>query len=587
LFGIEKFTKLCLIEINKYGIKLNNLWTFRQEKNEGTIEILERKLKIPRSLATVLVARGIDSIEEAKNFFDPSEDGIHDPYLMDGMDIAVERILRAVANKELVWIHGDYDVDGTSSTSLMLQFLREIGGNVEFYIPDRFLEGYGLSIYSMNRAKELGASVVVSVDVGITSYEPLAHGKEIGLDAIVCDHHEPGDELPDAYAILDPLKPNCKYPFKHLAATGVAFKFIQAIAMKIGKPKLADKYLDYVAVASAADMVPLVGENRILTKLGLELINSKPRPGLKGLIDCTGMKLGHINTSSIVYGLAPLINAAGRLGDAKRSVNMMIQEDSIDAFRIAQKLERENIRRRAIDEQTFEETIPMADKLVADPNTRALVLHAPHWHAGVIGIVASRLVDRYHLPTVLLTSIDHMAKGSARSINSFDVHSALKTCEYLLDEFGGHKHAAGLSLSETKIPEFREKFNEIAREKLSKNMTQPEIMIDAELKLNELSPNFLTTLQKFAPFGYENFKPIFYSKGVTSANGVKVVGSNHLKFRAYQSHFVIDAIGYNLGHKIDVCTAGKPFSIVYNIEESNYNGHNIVQLRIKDLRIEE
>lgn len=566
---------------------MNNIWKFRQEANDSAIDILEEQLKIPRSLATVLLTRGVKTVEDANNYFEPAMDGIHDPFLMDGMQLAVDRLLLAVKQQELIWIHGDYDVDGTSSTALMLQFLREIGGKAEYYIPDRFLEGYGLSLYSMNRAKEFGATVVLAVDVGITSLEPMQFAKDLGLDAIICDHHEPGDELPVAYAILDPLKPGCNYPFKHLAATGVAFKLIQAISAQLGEPERAMKYLDYVAVASAADMVPLVGENRVLTKLGLELMNSAPRPGLKGLIDCTGMKMGHINTASIIYGLAPLINAAGRLGDAKRSVKMMIQQDPVDAFRIAQKLERENIRRRAIDEQTFEEAIPMADKIIADEDTRGLVLHAPHWHAGVIGIVASRLVDRYHLPTVLLTSIDHMAKGSARSTNNFDIHSALKACEHLLDEFGGHKHAAGLSLSETKIPEFRKLFNQMVKDKLTKNMTQPEILIDAELKLNELSPSFIAYLQKFAPFGHENHKPFFYSKGVTSANGVKVVGSNHLKFRAYQSHFVIDAIGYNLGHKIDVCTAGRPFSIVYNIEESNYNGHSIIQLRLKDLRLED
>lgn len=575
------------IEINKYGNKLNYRWIIKQKPDESTIEILEQELKIPKSLATVLVSRGINTVEEARNFFEPKLSDIHDPYLMDGMDRAVERILRAVDNKELIWVHGDYDVDGTSSTSMMFQFIKQIGGVVEYYIPDRFIEGYGLSLYSMNRAKEMGATVVLSVDVGITSFEPLEYARDIGLDAIVCDHHEPGDGVPIAYTILDPLKPHCNYPFKHLAASGVAFKLIQALAIRLGMEEKAFEYLDYVAIASAADMVPLVGENRILTRFGLELLNRSPRPGLKGLIDCTGLKLGHINTSSIVYNLAPLINAAGRLGDAKRSVRMMIQQDPIDAFRIAQKLERENIRRRAIDEQTFEEAIPLADEMVADPNTRALVLHAKHWHAGVIGIVASRLVDRYHLPTVLLTSIDHMAKGSARSISNFDVHTALKSCEHLLDEFGGHKHAAGLSLSETKIPEFRKLFNSIAQSKLTTDMTQPEIQIDAELKLNELSPGFMNTLQKFAPFGFENFKPIFFSKGVTAANGAKVVGSNHLKFRAYQSHFVIDAIGYNLGHKLDICNSGRPFSIVYNIEESNYNGHNSIQLRLKDLRYED
>lgn len=565
---------------------MNNIWTFRKEADDNTIDILEKKLKIPRSLASVLVSRGIKTVADAKAFFEYDPKAICDPFLMDDMQKAAERIVRAVKKRELVWVHGDYDVDGTLSTALMVQFIRGLGGQVEYHIPDRFLEGYGLSLFSVSKAKNAGAKLIVTVDVGITSIEPLQYAKEIGLDTIVCDHHEPGEEMPEAYAILDPLKPGCKYPFKYLAATGVAYKLIQAVSILMGQPDMALKFLDLVAIASAADMVPLIGENRVLTKMGLDIINTNPRPGLKGLIDCTGMKVGFINTSSISYGLAPLINAAGRLGDAKRSVKMMIQEDPVDAFRIAQKLERENIRRRAIDEQTFEEAVPMAEKLMSETETRGLVLHAPHWHAGVIGIVASRLVDKYHIPTVLLTSIDHMAKGSARSTNNYDIHAALKSCEHLLDEYGGHKHAAGLSLSENKIEEFRELFNKVAIEKLSKENIKPEIVIDSELKFNELSPSFISVLRKFAPFGYENHKPFFYSKDVTCANGVKIVGSNHLKFRAYQSHFVIDAIGYNLGNKIDICSSGKPFSIVYNIEESNYNGHSILQLRIKDLRIE-
>lgn len=559
-------------------------WKFRQKPDESTVTYLEEKLKIPRSLANVLVARGLTSEKNIQDFFEPRLEDIHDPFLMDGMDLAVDRILKAVKKGELIWIHGDYDVDGTSSTSMMLQYLRSIGGRVEYYIPDRFIEGYGLSVHSIKKARENNANLVISVDVGITSFEPLQYAHDIGIDTIVCDHHEPSDELPPAYVILDPLKSDCHYPFKYLAASGVVFKVIQALAITLGKPEAAYNYLDYVAIASAADMVPLVGENRILCRYGLEQLNDHPRPGLKGLIDCTGLKLGHITTSSIVYSIAPIINAAGRLGDAKRSVRMMTQEDAIEAFRIAQRLERENIRRRAIDEQTFEEAVPLAEKLLETEDRRSLVLHARHWHAGVIGIVASRLVDKFHLPTVLLTSIEHTAKGSARSITDFDIHGALKSCSHLLIEFGGHKHAAGLSLKESDITQFRNEFDELARTKISREMISPEILIDTELKLNELSPNFINTLQKFAPFGYENYKPVFFSKGVSTTNGIKVVGSNHLKFRALQSNFVIDAIGYNLAGKIDSLINAKTFSIVYNLEENNFNGNNSIQLRIKDIK---
>ena len=566
---------------------LNYHWNFKEKPDESTVKNLKESLKIPRSLAKVLISRGVSSDIEAKRFFDPSLEDIHDPFLMGGMDVAVDRIIRSIRNNELIWIHGDYDVDGTASTSMILQFIREAGGRAEYYIPDRFHEGYGLSIRSVDTAVSRGAKLLLTVDVGITSFEPLEHAKSIGMDAIICDHHEPGDDIPPALTVLDPLLPNDQYPFKYLAASGVVFKLIQGLCERLNIKEKAYEYLDYVAIASAADMVPLVGENRVLSRFGLKLLNDNPRPGFKGLIYCTQLKPGSINSSSIVYSLAPLINAAGRLGDAKRSVEMMTQKDEIAAFQIAQQLEQENRRRRAFDEATFEESIPMAKKLLEDKTRRSLVIHKPNWHAGVIGIVASRLVDKFHVPTVLLTSIDGLAKGSARSINTFDIHSALKKTSHMLIEYGGHKHAAGLSLDEKIVPEFRRQFDDIARNKLKMNKIRPEIAIDAELKLNELSPAFLKTLRRFAPFGFENYKPIFYSKNVTSANGVRVLVNKHLKFRAYQSHFVIDAIGYNLANKAHICSSGKPFSIVYNLEEVNFNGTPTIQLRIKDIRSEE
>lgn len=566
---------------------LNYHWNFKEKPDESTVKNLKESLKIPRSLAKVLISRGVSSDIEAKRFFDPSLEDIHDPFLMGGMDVAVDRIIRSIRNNELIWIHGDYDVDGTASTSMILQFIREAGGRAEYYIPDRFHEGYGLSIKSVDTGVARGAKLLLTVDVGITSFEPLEHAKSIGMDAIICDHHEPGDDIPPALTVLDPLLPNDQYPFKYLAASGVVFKLIQGLCERLNIKEKAYEYLDYVAIASAADMVPLVGENRVLSRFGLKLLNDNPRPGFKGLIYCTQLKPGSINSSSIVYSLAPLINAAGRLGDAKRSVEMMTQKDEIAAFQIAQQLEQENRRRRAFDEATFEESIPMAKKLLEDKTRRSLVIHKPNWHAGVIGIVASRLVDKFHVPTVLLTSIDGLAKGSARSINTFDIHSALKKTSHMLIEYGGHKHAAGLSLDEKIVPEFRRQFDDIARNKLKMNKIRPEIAIDAELKLNELSPAFLKTLRRFAPFGFENYKPIFYSKNVTSANGVRVLVNKHLKFRAYQSHFVIDAIGYNLANKAHICSSGKPFSIVYNLEEVNFNGTPTIQLRIKDIRSEE
>ncbi|MCX6155105.1 MAG: single-stranded-DNA-specific exonuclease RecJ [Candidatus Kapabacteria bacterium] len=560
-------------------------WTLRKNADEDRIHNLAKKIKIPTSLANVLDARGVRTVEEAEKFFKPEISDLHDPFLMLDMDKAVDRILKAVKDQELIWIHGDYDVDGTSSTSMLLQFLREIGGNIDYYIPDRFEEGYGLSFVSVNNANKKGAKMIITVDVGITSIEPLGYAKELGLDCIICDHHEPGEELPDVYAIVDPIRPGCPYPFKYLSACGVTFKLIDAMSRRIDKPGFAHQYLDFVAIASAADMVPLVDENRTLVHFGMELLNKSPRPGLRGLIHCTGLKTGQINTSNIVYSLAPLINAAGRMGDALRSVEMMTQKDEIASFRIAQQLEQENRRRRVFDETTFDEAVPIAEKLIEDSNCKALVLYGPHWHAGIIGIVASRLVDRFHLPTVLLTSFGNLAKGSARSINSFDIHSALKICSEYLIEFGGHKHAAGLSLKEENIEVFRELFNSLAAKQISDEMLVPEIAIDSELKFSELSPTFLKMLNDFAPFGFENNKPIFMTRNVVSANGVRLMGRN-IKFRAYHSHFAIDAIGINLADKIKIISSGKPFSIVYNLELNTYNGQNSPQLYIKDIKEE-
>lgn len=563
---------------------MNYRWSFRKYNDDATVQELAKSLKVSKSLAYVLAVRGYTNPEDVEQFFKPSLDDLHDPYLMSDMDLAVERIIKAIRSQELIWVHGDYDVDGTASTAMICQFIREIGGVIEYYIPDRFEEGYGLSKKSIKKGFDRGSKILLTVDVGITSFEQLEYAKELGLDTIICDHHEPGPMMPQAYAILDPLKPGCNYPFKPLAACGVTFKLIQAISQRLNIEYKSYEYLDFVAISSAADMVPLVGENRILVHFGLKLLNATPRPGLHGLIHCTGLKLGGITASNIVYAVAPLINAAGRLGDAKRSVEMMLQRDENSAFRIAQVLEDENRKRRVFDQKTFEEAIPMADAFIKNNKPHCLVVYGEKWHAGVIGIVASRLVDRYNLPSVLLTNIDGIAKGSARSISDFDIHTALKHCEDLLLEFGGHKHAAGLSLKVENIDEFRNRFEVLARERIPAELLKPEIVIDAELRFSDLSPQFLNTLGKFAPFGFANNKPVFYTKGVKSVNGIKMIGNNNIRFRAIQNNFVIDAIGINLADKAHYCSNGMQFSVLYNLEMSTYNNQKSPQLFIRDIR---
>jgi single-stranded-DNA-specific exonuclease len=562
-------------------------WVFRETPDENAADTLVQELKIPRSLAKVLSSRGLQTAEDARQFFAPELDFLHDPFLMDGMERAVERIEQAIRDKELIWIHGDYDVDGTTSTAMTLQFLREIGARAEYYIPERMTEGYGLSNASVDKAVSLGATLLVAVDCGITSNDTIAYANSRGMEVIICDHHEPGDVLPDAYAILDPIKPGCPYPFKSLAACGVAFKLIQALCAVNGSPERAYSYLDYVAIASAADIVPLIGENRVLVHHGLEKLNMDPRPGFKSLVDCANLEFGNLTTSSIIFGLAPRINAAGRIGDAKRAVEMMIQQDVVAAYKIAQELEQENRTRRTIDEKTFAEAFAEAERFMASGTRRSLVLYSPDWHAGVIGIVASRLVEKFQIPVVMLTRMDGFAKGSARSIKEFDIHAALKHCEGYLHEFGGHKHAAGLTLPAENVDRFREALDEVAQMHVTDDMLVPEILIDAKLTLSELSPGFFDHLRRFAPFGFSNHKPVFYSQGVLSANGVKVVGNNHLKFRALQSNFVIDAIGFNLGDKLPIAASRRPFSLVFTLEENTYNGNTAPQIRIKDIRLDD
>ncbi|GIV54564.1 MAG: single-stranded-DNA-specific exonuclease RecJ [Candidatus Kapaibacterium sp.] len=518
---------------------------------------------------------------DAQQYFAPRLEDLHDPFLMTDMERAVERIERAIAGNEMIWIHGDYDVDGTASTAMLVEFLRSLGANVCYYIPDRLSEGYGISTQSINAALEHRAQLLITVDCGITSSEVLTYAQSRGLDVIICDHHEPGDCLPPAFAILDPLIPDCPYPFKHLAACGVTFKLIEAICIRRGMHQRAFEYLDYVAIASAADIVPLVGENRILVAHGLRKLNTDPRPGFRGLIDCVGADYGSITTSSIVYGIAPRINAAGRLGDARRAVEMMLQPNPVLAFRIAQSLEHDNRKRRSFDEITFDQARQQAEQIMATQQRRSLVLHSPSWHPGVIGIVASRLVERFHVPTILLTSSDGIAKGSARSIRNFDIHAALKQCESLLIEFGGHKYAAGLALHPDNIPLLAEQFERIAHQQITEDMLLPELTIDAPMQLTELTPSLLEILPRFAPYGFNNNKPLFLATGVHLVGNLRPNGRNQFRFRTLQSNFAIDAVATFSSDKAAVVQQSPMFSMIFSIEEE---ARGVPLLRVRDVR---
>jgi len=566
----------------------NKKWKLKNSPDEKLILSLADSLNISNSLALLLIQRGITNFHEAKLYFRPSLDSLYDPFLMDGMQAASNRIIKAITNNQKICVYGDYDVDGTCSASLMYLFLKELGADVQTYIPNRLSEGYGISIQSIDYLKEQGVNLIISVDCGITAVEEVEYAKSLNIDTIICDHHQPKDKLPDAFAILDPLKPGDQYPFKHLSGAGVAFKLATAIGYKIGKKDMALKYLDLVALAGAADIVPLIDENRILVKEGLQIINNNPRPGIAALIKCSRIEPGNLTAGQIVFTIAPRINAVGRLGDANRAVELFTTDDPVKAMELAQILEDENQKRRSIDEATFSHAVNLVESSIDLNNEYGIVLHDNDWHPGVIGIVASRLVEKFHRPTIMLTTVDGIAKGSARSIPGFNIYEALQSCEDLLLQFGGHEAAAGLAVELDKIEMFRKRFNEILRQCINEEDISPEILIDAKISFSEISPKFIRILDQFAPFGPGNMRPIFLSEKVSLTNPPRIVGNNHLvtTFKQNGNDKVFDAIGFNLGYYADHIDKDKDLvDIVYTIETVNKEGKIFPQLRIKDIRV--
>lgn len=567
-------------------------WKILSCPDEFSQQVLVDDLNISPALAKVLVLREIDSYRKARQFFKPTLDDLHDPYLLNGMRDAVKRIIKALTENQKIMIYGDYDVDGTNASAMLYLFLTEIGGNVEIYIPNRFREGYGISTIGIDEAIQNGTKLIISVDCGITAVEETEYAKNFGIDLIICDHHEPGEIIPKAVAVLDPLKPGCPYPYKYLSGAGVTFKLIQAIADTIGMKDLPFQYLDFVAVAGAADIVPLTGENRIIVKYGLEKLNTDPRPGFRALIDKAGLRLGNISSSQIVFGLAPRINAVGRLGDASRAVKLLLSKSYDEALYYAEILDRENRNRREIDEEILYEAIEKVEKELNLDEEIAIILHKEDWHIGVIGIVASRLVEKFYRPSILLTDVDGVLKGSARSIADFNLYEALKECGDILLQFGGHKAAAGLSISYDKINEFKKRFNEIAKKNLSSEQLIPTLEIEAVVELNSITPKFRRILERFAPFGPQNMKPIFMTEQVEIFDKPKVSSNNHLFMKVRKNNSaVFDVIGYNMGdyatELLDLNgSINKTYiDIVYTIESTTINNMTFPQLNLKDFRI--
>ncbi len=565
-------------------------WKLQEIQDEYAVKSLADTLNISEILANLLIHRDIRNYSQAKAFFRPSIDSLHNPFLMDGMDTATTRLIKALTENEKICIFGDYDVDGTCATALLYLFLKELDANVDFYIPKRLTEGYGLSTGGVDHVKSIEATLLISVDCGITAIEETDYANQLGIDVIICDHHQPKDVLPNAVAVLDPLKPECHYPFKFLSGAGIAFKLAQGVADRIGKRILPLKYLDLVALAGAADIVPLIDENRTLVKEGLNLINTGPRPGIEALIDNAGIHTGSLTSGQVVFTIAPRINAVGRLGDAHRAVALLITNNKEEALQLAQVLETENYERRKLDVDTFDNALALVESSIDLQNELAIILHQQDWHPGVIGIVASRLVEKYYRPTIMLTTVDGVAKGSARSISNFNIYDALKKCEDLLIHFGGHQAAAGLAVEVDKLEEFRNRFYSIVKESLVQEDLLPEIRIDAKLKFSEITPKFLRILDQFSPFGPGNMRPVFLSENVKIAGTPRIVGLNHLLISLKQdsSDKVFDCIGFNMGNLYeDISKNNSSLDIVFSIDKTQRDGRVFPQLKFKDIKIKE
>ncbi len=567
-------------------------WVFATPDNEEAVSDLQEQLGVSPKIARLLALRGIDTYDKAEAFFRSDLNQIHDPFLMKDMDKATARLAEAIRNREKILIYGDYDVDGTTSTAILYIFLKEFGVDVDFYIPHRFKEGYGINQAGIKHAIDTHADLIVSVDCGITAIEETEQAKEHGIDVIICDHHNVGDTIPDAVAVLDPKRSDCEYPFDGLSGAGVGFKLIQGTIKKLGlADKLAYKLLDLVAISIASDIVPIEDENRILMREGLKRINSEPRVGIKALAELINLDIGSISTSNIVFSIGPRINAAGRMGDATKAVQLLISDTPAEAKARAHELESINVARRDKDSQTMEEAMAIVDKNYNLDKISSMVLHQPDWHLGVIGIVASRLVDTYGRPAVMLSTVDGKIKGSARSIDGFNIYEAFKECEDLLEQFGGHEYAAGLTIAKENLEEFRQRINDIAAERLSEEDFKPELRIDCELDLSDIDLRFWKLLSQFEPFGPGNLRPIFVSKDVEVVGVPTIVGKGHLKMKVKQNGSgAFDVIGFNMHEYLPVIRNSDDqhqLNIAYSLEENKWNGRRTLQIRLRDVELDE
>ena len=565
---------------------MNKRWEIARTDIART-ELLKESLKIHTVLCSILVNRGIETFEAAKNFFRPSLESLHDPWQMKDMDKAVDRILTAIDKKEKILVFGDYDVDGTTAVACMYQFLKKIYPDVDFYIPHRYREGYGISKAGIDFAKQNNFTLIISLDCGIKSVDLITYAKELDIDFIVCDHHLPDSELPPAVAILNPKQIDCNYPYKELCGCGVGFKLISALSEKMSLPTdITFEYLDLVATAIAADIVPMTGENRVLAFHGLKKANENPNSGIKALSFLSGLhKELHIN--NLVFMIAPRVNAAGRMDDARKAVQMFIAETYEEALSFAEMLHSDNTERKEADSSITEEAFAMISENKEWIDRKSTVVFKPHWHKGVVGIVASRLIEQYYRPTVVLTKSGEFAAGSARSVPGFNLYEAIHACKEYLLGYGGHFAAAGLTLELEKVDAFRNKFEEVVSSLIQPEQLIPQIFIDAEISFADIRWPFYNILCQMEPFGPENLRPVFIARRVVDTGYSKIVKEEHLRFSLRQNNHAMTGIGFGLAEKYPLLQQKRPVDIVFKIDENEWNGEKTLQLRVIDLRISE
>ena len=565
-------------------------WILKEPADAAKVSRLATELGIDSVLADLLVKRGVETFEQARSFFRPSLDDLHDPFLMKDMDVAVERLRKAITTGEKILVYGDYDVDGTTAVALVFSFIRRFTANVDFYIPDRYDEGYGVSYKGIDWAFEGGFGLIITLDCGIKAIDKAEYARSKGVDMIICDHHLPEETLPGAVAVLDPKREDCHYPFDDLSGCGVGFKLVQAYSARYGIPfESLIPLLDLLVVSIASDLVTMVGENRTLAHFGLKQLNENPHKGLLAMINLSNLEPGHLTIDDIVFKIGPRINAAGRMESGRLAVELLTAEDVGEAMFIGEKINENNNERKNIDREVTREALEMVESGNCLARENATVVYNPRWSKGIVGIVASRLVEAYYKPTVVLTKSNGFVTGSARSVAGFDLYEAIESCADLLENFGGHVYAAGLTLKEENLEEFARRIDAFIAGKITADMLIPVVDIDAKLDFSQITPKFFRILKQFQPFGPGNGNPVFMTENVYDAgNGRKVgAGGIHLKLdliQESQPYHQIAAIAFNMADYYDYIKSGNPLDVSYSIVENYYRGNSTIQLRVKDLR---